>query len=244
MCRHIRVDGVRFEQSPYWCLFAAQCRHLTIENTKVVNSSLGTSFVQGTDQYHFYNCEDVTVDRIFAMGSDDMVVINAVGPLPSRRFDVSNVTCYSLAGARIHTQEGGISDIRFRQFDVLSSILPLNIDLCDAGRLSDVHFEDFYVERIGRYGRPLPFLWIGWEDCATDPAIIENVTAVNIRMPDMRNVHPNILRPRVGGNAACGQIVRNVTFQGLFFGDRPILKPEDGEFDMRNVENVQFLPLE
>jgi hypothetical protein len=47
----------------------------------------------------------------------------------------------------------------------------------------------------------------------------KNVTAHNINMPDMQGVQPNILRPRIGGNADRGQVVKNVTFQGLFFGD-------------------------
>ncbi len=234
-CRNARLDGVRIEQAPYWTVFIADCDEVAVTNVKIVNMFM--NMVLANDGVDIVNSRQVKVDRLFYLGGDDAVVVKGFGgSRPIRDIQVQRVTALtSCAAAKIGTETRvpEITDVTFRDIDVLDCGRAAAIMVRDGAHTHNVRFENFHVERVRGANRQRLI-----------DLLIERRGGLgrieNIRFKDFVADELSDYPPQVHGFDAEHRIA-DVTFQGLRIGGRPVHRAGDGAFDVRFARDIRFL---
>jgi hypothetical protein len=177
--RDITVEGVIFRDSSVWTIPIRQSDRVTVKNVKLLG------YRANSDGIDVCNSRDVTIEGCFIRTLDDLIVVKAdKGQGESRRIVARkcvlwNEVAHALSvGAEIRED---VDDVLFEECDVIHDKgreWTLRVFHCDAGRVSNIRFENIRVEESPR----LISLWIGKFVWTRDPerGHIQNVTFKDI----------------------------------------------------------------
>ncbi|MGA2569277.1 MAG: glycoside hydrolase family 28 protein [Terracidiphilus sp.] len=114
-CKHIRVEGVTIQNSPFWQLVPYYCDDVQIRNIRV----LAPPHAPNTDAVDPFSSSNVVIDHLYADVDDDAIAIksgaiNSPGPDdPTRNVTISDCTFHRGHGLSIGSEiAGGVHNIR------------------------------------------------------------------------------------------------------------------------------------
>lgn len=84
-CRDVLVEGVTLQNSAMWLQHYVHCRHLTLQNLRVINHCN-----RNNDMMDIDSCQDVLVTGCYGDTIDDAVTLKSNGPDPLENVTISN----------------------------------------------------------------------------------------------------------------------------------------------------------
>ena len=180
------VRDVTLQDAAFWTLHMAGCRHVRIQNIRILNDDRGAN----NDGIDPDCCRDVVISNCLVRTGDDAIVVKSTGPM-SRRYGASeNVV---ITGCVLHSRDsalkigtethGAIRNVHVRNAEGWTRY-SIAIEAVDGSVIDGVTYEDIrmsncaapFVVRLGNRGRTFE----GGPDPASVGAI-RNVTLRNIR---------------------------------------------------------------
>lgn len=240
-CENVSVEGITVVDSSEWCLKFTACRNVSVDNVKVIG--LWRYNADGCD---FCNCTNATLKNSFLRTFDDVVTVK--GLLPRREAPCENITVENCVlwcdwgrclEVGVETCAPYLKNVVFRKCHLIhGSIVMMDVQQGDSGKVSDVLFEDIHIEYTGDE-RPIAFesetlteypfseeshtpalfelvsgvtMW-SFDERAGD---IENVTFRNIRItaPEDKLPLPASIVTREGDSEISRVVLENVTYNG------------------------------
>ena len=163
------IEGIISRDSCFWNTVIYRSDNISIENYKVINNRLDGDWNE-TDGVDFNNCTNSTLSNAFLYTGDDCMAVKAddipdglevsgiADPTVSDNYiNVDNilhehVVCFSASsGCKVGTKTFGetMSNITFRDIDVVTGLRGLAIDAVDTANIIGTRFEDIRIEAVG-----------------------------------------------------------------------------------------------
>ena len=197
------VDGIISRDSAFWNTLIYRSNNIKITNYKVVNNRLNNEWNE-TDGVDFDNCTNSSLYNAFLYTGDDCMAVKSddvpdgstiidpkVDPTEGEYISVNRIShervvCYSGSSAcKVGTKTMGetMSNISFKDVDVVQAIRALVIDAVDTARIQGTVFEDIRIEDTS--GQLISFNMdpeeIFWRPvvgaCTVSDVTVSNVTA-------------------------------------------------------------------
>jgi polygalacturonase len=180
----ISIEGIILRDASLWTLPVRASDRIHIDNIKLLG------YRANSDGVDICNSREVLVENCFIRTLDDLVVIKSLkGKGDTRGILVKkcvlwNEVAHALSlGAEINED---IHDITFTDCDVIHDLgreWSLRVYHCDAGRVSNIRFENIRIEE----SRKFISLWINKDVWTTDPnrghidgVSFKNITVANV----------------------------------------------------------------
>lgn len=161
------IDGIIARDSAFWNTMIFRSDNITIRNYKVINNRLDGEWNE-TDGVDYNNSTNSTLTNAFLYTGDDCMAVKSDDMLDDRRFsglrdpaegpyiNVANlvhekIVCFSgSSGCKVGTKTFGesISDVVFRDVDLVSVNRALVIDGVDTATVTGTVFDDIRVEEV------------------------------------------------------------------------------------------------
>ncbi len=216
--RDITVEGVIFRDSSVWTIPIRQSDRVTVKNVKLLG------YRANSDGIDVCNSRDVAIEGCFIRTLDDLIVVKAdKGQGESRRIVARkcvlwNEVAHALSvGAEIRED---VDDVLFEECDVIHDKgreWTLRVFHCDAGRVSNIRFENIRVEESPR----LISLWIGKFVWTRDP---ERGHIQNVTFKDIIAVADPLRMELTGFDET--HVVSDVVFQDVRVNSRPLTRAD------------------
>ncbi len=262
------VDGVISRDSAFWNTMIYRSDNISIRNYKVINNQLAGEWNE-TDGVDFNNCTNSSLENAFLYTGDDCMAVKSddipdemevegiVDPTTGAYRNVAeisheDVVCHSASSAcKVGTKTFGqtMSNIVYRDIDVITAGRGLVIDAVDTAEITGTVFEDIRVESVS--GRLVDFNMdpeaITWR---TNPGIctVTNTSVLNLSSAESAslrmqgNIHNwNESDPYYGQE----YFINGVTFDSLTIEGEVITSLDDpnASFETNEyVTDVAFLP--
>ncbi len=136
-CRHVRMRGITFANSPGWTVHCHDCDDLHIHGITIANCLYGPN----TDGLDLNGCRDVRISDCDLTCGDDAIIIKSMGDTrSSERIAVSNciisTNCAALGlGAEC---VNGIRDVTFTGCVIRQALRAFQVEMWDAGLIENV----------------------------------------------------------------------------------------------------------
>jgi hypothetical protein len=136
-CRHVRLRGVTFANSPGWTVHCHDCDDLHIHGITIANHLYGPN----TDGLDLNGCRDVRVSDCDLTCGDDAIILKSMADArPCERVVVSNciisTNCAALGlGAEV---VHAIRDVTFTNCVIRQALRAFQIEMWDAGLIENV----------------------------------------------------------------------------------------------------------
>ncbi|MBA7588513.1 hypothetical protein ES708_30572 [subsurface metagenome] len=217
-CSNIEVDGVIFNDAPFWTLVFSSCRNVTVNNVKVFG------YVDNSDGINVVGSKNITINDVFIRNNDDCIALKGM-PDDVENVRVTNSILWSdrACGLQIghETLMKSVSDVRFSNIDILEQRnryighYAMGIFNGDSAIVSDIAYENIRVENCER----LISLIVekGFYNKSPKRGRIENIRFKNIYSYKTADIHLSGFSEE---NA-----VRNVSFENIYLNDKPV-EPE------------------
>jgi polygalacturonase len=210
----IQLEGVVLRDASLWTVPVRGCDDVKITNLKLLG------YRANSDGIDICNSRNVTVQGCFIRTLDDLVVVKAdkgqgdVQHIVVKDCVLWNQFAHALSiGAELREN---VSDVRFTNCDIIHDTgreWSLRVYQCDAGIVSDVHFDNIRIEE----GKKLISLWIGKAVWSRDEqrGHIKGISFNNISAAGAP------LRIELTGYATENQ-VENIIFEKVFLNGKPL----------------------
>lgn len=253
-CENVDIRGVTVIDNNSWNLRLHACRHVTVENVKILSHEVWS------DGIDVVGGEYVLLRHLFIKNEDDCVCIKSSFSQAGNfeGFDVRHVLvedCVLWNGPRGNSLEIGyetnnstVEDVIFRDVDVIhretqeSKFHRSIISIHNAGNavIRNITYENIYAEhtdenfvQIAHMHQP------SW---GVGHGVIENITVRNLTLAG-GELRPSLISAHAPDGTLC--VTRNVTFENLTVHGRVIRSTEDAEaagFTVTpDAENIRFL---
>ncbi len=148
-CENVRVEGVLFRNSAFWCVNIFHCTDVVLDNIKVFGQ-----WRYNTDGVDIVNSRDITLKNSFIHSFDDTVTIKGIDRyLETGNENILTENCVlwcdwgRCCEIGIETACPRYKNIVFRNCDVLKGgLVALDIQNGDCAEISDVIYENINVE--------------------------------------------------------------------------------------------------
>ncbi|HEX2956130.1 MAG TPA: glycosyl hydrolase family 28 protein, partial [Chitinispirillaceae bacterium] len=155
----ILVDGIISRNSSYWNTLPYRCDSVTIRNYKVINCRPTSTTYNNTDGVDFDESTNSSLYNAFLYCGDDNMAVknefltwNGKSTMNTKNIHHEKIVTYSNSAAcKIGTKTMGqsMSNITFKDIDVISAGRALVIDAYDNAAIENTRFEDIRVEYAG-----------------------------------------------------------------------------------------------
>jgi len=262
------VEGVISRDSGFWNTMVYRSANIHISNYKVINNRLDDEWNE-TDGVDFNNCTNSSLTNAFLYTGDDCMAVKSDDiqdglevsglndPTTGPYISVDNIAhekivCFSgSSGCKVGTKTFGesMSNISFRDVDLVSVNRGLVIDAVDTALISDTVFEDIRIENVT--GRIVDFnmdaesiTWrVSFGTASVLGASITNVSSANDAECRIHgNLHDwNPEDPYYGNE----YLIDGVTFSNFSVGGNVITSVDDPNvrFNVNeHTANITFSP--
>lgn len=136
-CRHVRLRGVTFANSPGWTVHCHDCDDLHIHGITIANCLYGPN----TDGLDLNGCQDVRISDCDLTCGDDAIILKSMADArPCERISVTNcvisTNCAALGlGAEV---VHAIRNVAFSNCVIRQALRAFQIEMWDAGRIENV----------------------------------------------------------------------------------------------------------
>ena len=148
----ILIDGVIVRDTSFWNTLVYRTERVTIKNYKMINCRPTTTEWNNTDGVNFDESTNGLLYNAFLYtGDDSMAVKNEYSPGTINTSDIlhEKIVLYTNSvGCKIGTKTTGdsMTNITFRDVDIIKAGRALNIDAYDTAVISNTRFEDIRIE--------------------------------------------------------------------------------------------------
>ena len=261
------IDGIVSRNSPFWNVMIYRSDEIHIANFKVINNRLDDKHNE-TDGVDFNNCTNSTLTNAFLYTGDDCMAVKSddiqddldIDGLGDPTEDGSGyiavdnivhekIVCFSgSAACKVGTKTFGesMSNVVFRDVDVITTDRVLVIDAVDTANIRDTLFEDIRIEHVtGRLVdinmRAEEIYWRITPGVATvTNTTFKDVVADNsaaIRIEGVLHDWAEETDPYYGEE----YYVNDVTFDNFAIEGTVLTSQEDGPFDVNDyVTGITF----
>lgn len=184
-CKNIRIEGVTFQNSPFWTINPAFCDNITIDNVTIFNP-----YSPNTDGINPTSCKNVHISNCHISVGDDCITIKSGRDADGRKYatptenvTITNCTMLSGHGGVVIGSEmsGGIKKITITNcvFDGTDRGIRLKAARGRGGVVEDIRISNIVMNNI----KTEAFMMNLFYDKNT---VVEPVTE---RTPIFRNIH-------------------------------------------------------
>lgn len=238
---NILIDGILVRDPSFWNTLIYRSDLVTIQNYKMINCRPTTTTYNNTDGVNFDESTNGKLYNAFLYTGDDSMATK--NEEPSGTIDTKNilhqkVVAYSNSvGCKIGTKTMGkaLSDVTFKDIDVVKGGRALNIDAYDTAVVSNITFEDIRIEGADSSVIALELNDPpDWRDAA-NTSIIKDIYFTNVSsdVKKVINLHGKSASVNISG----------VHFKNFTVGGKAITSQTDSDatWDINSfVSNVTF----
>ena len=194
----VLVDGIIARNSSYWNTLPYRCDSVTIRNYKVINCRPTSTTYNNTDGVDFDECTNSSLYNAFLYCGDDNMAVkneyltwNGKSTMNTRNIHHEKIVTYSNSAAcKVGTKTMGqsMSNITFKDIDVISAGRALVIDAFDNAVIENTRFDEIRIEYgggvlIGVENNKVP----SWRD-AVNQSTVKNTYFTNIASDDNKTI--------------------------------------------------------
>ncbi|MBR2647542.1 MAG: glycoside hydrolase family 28 protein [Sediminibacterium sp.] len=248
-CKKVLIEGVTFENSPFWTTHFVVSTDITIKNVKVKNPWYGTN----TDAVDLESCKNVLMeDCVFDTGDDGITIKSGRDEdgrkrgIPTENVHVKNCTVYHAHGGFVVGSEmsGGVRNIYVEDCNFIGSDIGLRFKTV-RGRGGVV--ENIYAKNIRMKDIPGEAILFDMYYAAVDPAVVSTdkkvpVMAVEqpvtVATPVFRNMQFDNIYCNGAAKAVFVRGIPEMPVQNIAFNNL-LIQAEEG-IDIQEAKNIKF----
>lgn len=229
-CEDILIEGITFIGAPAWTVHLNACRNAKIRDLRLYGHR------ENSDGIDICSCEEIEVSDCFIRTGDDAICVKGLRqpPVPGgKNIDVHGCVIWNdkvrCLGITCETRND-ITHVAFLHCDIVHSIPTwtreigsLCVIVCDHGAISDVRFEDIWIEQEAKYAVNCMIMKDKWST-QKEAGYIRGVIFRNIHAPS--GTYLNFM----GYDE--GHIVEDILLDQYWIGDRRL--EEKGEWLEQN----------
>jgi hypothetical protein len=260
------IEGILAIDSSFWNTIIYRSDAVSISNFKVINNRLSSGWNE-TDGVDFDNATNGTLYNAFLYTGDDSMAVKSDDipddyippPIPDYPADPTTgayistfnivhekVVCYSNSAAcKIGTKTMGqtMSQITFRDIDVVKCGRGLVIDNMDTATVSDITFEDARFEYHGAFTAVYFIIQKGTDWRVSEgTGLIEDIQVTNAMYNDFPFAPEMLMWGRYDTDTETEYAINNVTFTDLYVNGAKVISEDDPNVNFRIVRayNISF----
>lgn len=220
-CRHVRVSGVRFEDSGFWNLHLYRCTDVAIEGVRITIPSAVRLHLKGpsTDGIDVDSCQDVTIRRSYISDDDDDIALKgSKGPRADRDKDSPPVENILIEDVEVGDGNGLLTCgseatvvrnvlVRHCTMSGRATVLTLKLRPDTPQLYENITLEDITLKGRGRLIEVAP--WMQFFDLEGQPAPRSEVARITLR--DFHGTYGSF--GSIKGNR--GDVLKDFAFENL-----------------------------
>lgn len=139
---NLSIKGITLKDAAFWTLHMAGCRHVRIDNIRILNDVRGAN----NDGIDPDSCQDVIISNCIVESGDDAIVVKSTKPMAARYGVCENIV---ITGCVLHSHDsalkigtethGTIRNISFSDCIIKDCSRAVGIWVRDGGCIEDIH---------------------------------------------------------------------------------------------------------
>lgn len=139
---NLSIKDVTLKEAAFWTLHMAGCRHVRINNIRILNDVRGAN----NDGIDPDSCQDVVISNCIIAAGDDAIVVKSTKPMAARYGVCENIV---ITGCVLHSHDsalkvgtethGTIRNISFSDCIIKDCSRAIGIWVRDGGTIEDIH---------------------------------------------------------------------------------------------------------